>query len=258
MRSLTGSLRIYHLEYRRATCARREACSCFMVMKGARSTPALGLLSAVVLAAWVLALAGCASATAPRHTVRIASAVDPAAKSGYAYVLAPDGPGRTDSDPFHAEVKARVRMALSQRGMYEAPSPASADIVVSFDYGEYPPQTQVTTVTEPVFVNSPMMGGVTDPMSRSSGMMGGRGSSVVMVESLRVTQTQEKYFRLEARENTAAKARVWSVDATVEDEGTPIAECIPAMVDAVIEYIGYRTPEPEKVVIRLGPDGPTR
>ena len=79
-----------------------------------------------------------------------------------------------------------------------------------------------------------------------------------MVESLRVTQTQEKYLRLEARENSASKARVWSVDATVEDEGTPISECIPAMVDAVIEYIGYRTPEPEKVVIRLGPDGPTR
>lgn len=231
-------------------------------MKGARSSPALFLPAALIVAVCAGTFSGCASAIAPRHTVRITSAVDPAAKSGYAYVLASDRPGRTDSDLFHAQVKSRVKTALSQRGMYEAPSPASAHIVVSFDYGEYPPQTQVTTVTEPVFINPGMTGDVSQPMSRP-GMMTGRGglsggSSVVMVESLRVTQTQEKYFRLEAHENTPAKTRVWSVDATVEDEGTPIADCIPAMVDAVIEYIGHRTPEPEKVVIRLGPDGPTR
>jgi len=59
-------------------------------------------------------------------------------------------------------------------------------------------------------------------------------------------------------ENNPGKARVWSVDATVEDDDTPIGECIPAMVDAVIEYIGYRTPQPEKVVIKLGADGPRR
>jgi len=233
-------------------------------MRAVRSIPAHRLALAGLLAMALLALAGCSTASAPRHTVRITSAVDPAAKTGYAYTLAQDPAGRTKSDLFHAEVTQRVRTALAQRGMYEAVSSAQADIVVSFDYGEYPPQTQVTTVTEPVFVNSGMMGSMGDPLARGSGSLGSRGGltssqpSVVMVETLRVTQTSEKYFRIEARENSTGKTRVWTVDATIEDEGTPIADCIPAMVDAVIEYIGYRTPEPEKIVIRLGPDGPTR
>lgn len=233
-------------------------------MKAVRSSPGHQLAVAGFLAMVLLVFAGCSTASAPRHTVRITSAVDPGARSGYAYALARDTAGRTRSDAFYAEVTQRVRTALAQRGMYEAASTAQADLVVSFDYGEYPPQTQVTTVTEPVFVNSGMMGGMGDPLARGGSSLGSRGglgssrSSVVMVETLRVTQTSEKYFRLEARENSIDKTRVWTVDATIEDEGTPINECIPAMVDAVIEYIGYKTPEPEKVVIRLGPDGPSR
>ncbi len=236
-------------------------------MRAVRSIPAHRLAVAGFLTMALLTMAGCSTASAPRHTVRITSAVDPSAKTGYAYTLAQASAGRTQSDAFHTEVTQRVRTALAQRGMYEAVSTAKADIVISFDYGEYPPQTQVTTVTEPVFVNSGMMGGmggIGDPLASGSSSLRSRGGlpssqpSVVMVETLRVTQTSEKYFRIEARENSTGKTRAWTVDATIEDEGTPISDCIPAMVDAVIEYIGYKTPQPEKIVIRLGPDGPTR
>lgn len=225
-------------------------------MSTARFHPAMRYACAFMLLA-AAALAGCSSVSSKRHVVRITSAVDPEKSSGFSYTLAPDPPGK-GADVFHTQVKERVRTALAQRGMYESPTPARADVVVSFDYGEYPPQTQVTTVTEPVFVEPGMSSGIMGPGALSSSSRNPLGSSrsqVVMVESIRVTQTQEKYFRLDARENRLEKARIWSVDASIEDEGTPIAECIPAMVDAIIEYIGYRTPKPEEVVIRLGADG---
>lgn len=237
----------------------------FSIMAATRFSPLRQLVQSATSAVVLGVLAACSTATT--HNVRITSAVDPAAKSGYAYALAPDRAGRERTDAFHAEVVERIRTALSQRGMYEASNPARADVVVSFDYGEYPPQTHVTTVTEPMPVSMVGPGGmgVNDPfssqtpgssLSRRSGL--GGGSGMVMVESLRVTQTSEKYLKLDAVENNPGKARVWSVDATVEDDDTPIGECIPAMVDAVIEYIGYRTPQPEKVVIKLGADGPRR
>ncbi len=230
-------------------------------MPGTRLFPAIRLACGLIMVCVLAAGTGCSTATSSKkHTVRITSAVDPEKSSGFSYTFAPDPPGRA-GDVFHVQVKERVRTALAQRGMYEAPTPARADVIVSFDYGEYPPQTQVTTVTEPVFVDPGMMGpGSSFPsgpgsLGSSRNPLGTGRSQIVMVESIRVTQTQEKYFRLEARENRLEKARVWSVDASIEDEGTPIADCIPAMVDAIIEYIGYRTPKPEEVVIKVGPDG---
>lgn len=226
-------------------------------MSTARFHSAMRCACALLLLA-TAALAGCASSSSSkRHVVRITSAVDPEKSSGFSYTLATDPPGK-GGDIFHTQVKERVRTALAQRGMYEAPTPARADVIVSFDYGEYPPQTQVTTVTEPVFVEPGMSSGIMGPGAMSSSNrspLGPSRSQIVMVESVRVTQTQEKYFRIDARENRLEKARIWSVDASIEDEGTPIADCIPAMVDAIIEYIGYRTPQPEEVVIRLGADG---
>jgi hypothetical protein len=226
-----------------------------------RVYPVVAAFSAVALG---VGLSACS--TTPKHTVRVTAAANPDAKAAHSYTLAGDAPGRSKNDSFHAEVAQRIHTALMQRGLYEALRPSDADIIVSFDYGEHPPQTKVTTVTEPVFTGN-------DPMGTGLGSRGGlsargsplsgspypsTGSGVVMVETVRVTTTSEKYLRIEARENTSTKQRVWSVDANVEDESTPITDCIPAMVDAVIEYIGYTTREPQNLVIKLGPDGPSR
>lgn len=232
-------------------------------MSASRPKSSLGRVGAFLLIATGLVASGCAS-TSATHAVRITAAAEPTAKFGYAYLLAKDTAGRAATDSFHAEMTERIRTALAQRGMYEAFDPDQADVIVSFDYGEHPPHTQVTTVTEPVLTGSgPMgpgmgMGGAAiPPLAAGPGLPAGH-PSVVMVETLRVTRTSEKFLRIDGRANTEDKERIWSVDATVEDEGTPIAACIPAMVDAVIEYIGAVTPQPETLVITLGPNGPSR
>ncbi len=232
-------------------------------MSASRPNSLWGRVGAFVLIAIGLVASGCAT-TSATHAVRITAAAEPTSKFGYAYLLAKDSAGRAATDPFHVEMTERIRTALAQRGMYEAFDPNQADVIVSFDYGEHPPYTQVTTVTEPVLMGPGSMGpglgmggASIPPLASGPGLPAGH-PSVVMVETLRITRTSEKYLRLDGRANTEDKKRIWSVDATVEDEGTPIAECIPAMVDAVIEYIGAVTPQPETLVITLGPDGPRR
>jgi hypothetical protein len=215
---------------------------------------------------------GCASST--RHTVKVDSMTNPSAVSGYAYTMASGSSKRGDAR--YDNVAEQVKLALSQRGMYEAPTPADADVVIDFDYGEHPPQTHVSTVQEPVTVMpgqpypNTNLGSQTGPsitLGPGGGVYPGNGINnsnapqTVMVESTRVTQTTEKYIRINARENAAAKNRprnapppqqVWTVEATLEDESTNFNEVLPAMIDAAIDYIGVNSRGQQKVVVTSG------
>lgn len=195
---------------------------------------------------------GCATTT----NVKIDAASDPSAADGFGYTIAKRDPGRS-SDPHHATVIEHVHDALASRGMFEAPDPARADVIIEVDYGEHPPQTKVTTVSQPVVVQ-PTMGGYPGTYP-GSGYPGGYGpgvdpltgmprSSVVMVPTQRITYTTEKYIRIRATENPKLKQRgdppprqVWAVEATLEDEGSDFDTALPAMIDAAIEYIGQNT-----------------
>lgn len=195
---------------------------------------------------------GCATTTA----VKIDAAANASAADGYAYAISTRDPGKS-SDARHNEVIGYVHTALNSRGMYEAPDPAKADVIIEVDYGEHPPQTKVTTVSQPVMVNpTSTMGGYPGsaypgssyPGSNIDPLTGLPRSSVVMVPTQRVTYTTEKYIRIRANENPKLKRRgdpppqqVWAVEATLEDETTDFEAALPAMIDAAIEYIGQNT-----------------
>lgn len=205
---------------------------------------------------------GCA--TASRFDVKIDAAADPAAASGFSYVLAARDAGRSH-DGRYANVIEHVHTALSQRGMYEAPIPARADVIVDVDYGELPPQTKVTTVTQPVVLQPDPMsasypassrGGY--PSSNVDPITGQPRSQIAMVQTQRITYTTEKYIRISARENGALHGRpagqggpVWAVEATLEDETTDFDSALPAMIDAAIEYIGTNTGGQINVKVQL-------
>jgi len=214
--------------------------------------------SAVVLIVAALLAGGCAT-TVP---VKIDAAANPAAADGFSYTISTRDPGRTN-DARYGNVVAHVHEALASRGMYEAPDPARADVVIEVDYGEHPPQTKVTTVSQPVMVNpSASMGGYPGapypgssypgssypPGTAIDPITGQPRSSVVMVPTQRITYTTEKYIRIRANENPKLKRRgdpapqqVWAVEATLEDETTDFEAALPAMIDAAIEYIGQNT-----------------
>jgi hypothetical protein len=210
------------------------------------------------LAGLALLAGGCATTA----SVKIDAASNPAAADGFGYTIATRDAGRM-TDARYTAVIAHVHHALASRGMFEAPDPARADVVIDVDYGEHPPQSKVTTVTQPVMVSpgSTMGGGYPGsayPGSSypGSGYPGGNvdpvtglpRSSVAYVPVQRITYTTEKYIRIRASENPKLKRRgdppaqqVWAVEATLDDETTNFEAALPAMIDAAIEYIGQNT-----------------
>lgn len=227
-----------------------------------KSAPAFG--AAVAAAALVAGLSGCATGS---RTVKVDAFANPEAAPAFSYALASADPARPSRDVHYTEIVQQVNNALYQRGLFEAPDPASADMVVLIDYGEHPPQTKVTTVSQPVLVSP-------DPLATASGMgtlpsiqtgaypgqYPSNRTQVVMAQTTRVTQTSEKYLTLTARENTKPGARgqktagnVWAVEATVEDEESSVYECIPAMLEATLDYIGTSTGGQQKVTVNLPP-----
>jgi len=224
-----------------------------------RWSPIISLTLAAFLAG------GCATAT--RYDVKVDAASNLAAADGFSYAMATRDPGRS-TDMRYGAVVEHVRTALASRGMYEAPDPSRADVIIDLDYGELPPQTKVTTVTQPVAVNpsSTMGGGYPGssypgsayPGSSIDPITGQPRTSVVMVPVQRVTYTTEKYIRIRANENprlkrggTGAAQMVWTVEATLEDETTDFEAALPAMIDAAIEYIGQNTGGQVRVKVQL-------
>lgn len=205
-----------------------------------------------LLSVLAVVLGGCASG--PRYDVKIDAAASPELMTGYSYALAPRNPARSN-EARHERVIEHVHTALSQRGLYEAPDPAKADMIIDVDYGEHPPQSKVTTVSQPVVVQPdpfatsssipPPPGSY--PTSRVDPITGQPRSQVVMVETQRITYTTEKYIRVTAVENRRNKpageqvGRIWAVEATLEDEASDFDAALPAMIDAAIEYIGVNT-----------------
>lgn len=216
--------------------------------------PLIGAVGTTALVTLLsLAAGGCATTT----SVKIDAASNPEAADGYGYTISTRDPGRI-TDARYTMVIGHVHNALASRGMFEAPDPAKADVIIDVDYGEHPPQTKITTVSQPVMVNpSSTMGGYPGSAYPGSSYPGSnidpvtgqpRTSSVVMVPTQRITYTTEKYIRIRASENPKLKRRgdpppqqVWAVEATLDDETTNFEAALPAMIDAAIEYIGQNT-----------------
>lgn len=209
-------------------------------------------------------LSGCATT----RTVIVDAKSNPTANSGFAYAIDPNSPAIARGDAAGREVVERVRLALSQRGMFEAETPAQADVVVSVEYGERKAHTKVTTVSEPVVVqNDPLAtigapaGGIVSPASYPGGRypasQGGQ-SQVVYQETTRITRVSEKYVRINARENPSPRESrrappvdVWAVEAAIEDESADVPKTIPVLIDAATEYIGVTTAGPQEVKVEV-------
>jgi len=256
----------------------------------ARAAHASSALCAGIL--FLLLAAGCN--TTKTYRVEVDAINDPSGVNGWSYILSPQVPPRLASDPLYPQMVMAIHDALSKRGLYQAPRPDDAVFVVSFDFGERAPQTKVTTVNQPVFVQpgiapmgtiggaGPSIGGTIGTGGPTIGVgAGGTGlgsypgngypgsgypgaaypgasgrSSVVMVPTTRVTRTSEKYLVISARENAMLTGgrpprEVWRVEAVLEDEEADVSASIPALVDAVIEYVGTNTGGPVRVVVKL-------
>ena len=218
--------------------------------------------------AGVIALA-LASGCATKYEMKVDSISQPAAKEVTSYQIKTKTPP-TEADSLRVqEATGFIKTALSGKGLYEAPDPETADVIVNVDYGLEPPKVRLERSTVPVYAQTG--GGVIYkqiPMIDAAGRSSPRTVAVYepprteMIgyqEVVMPVEIYEKYLRITARENKPvmegkAPTELWSVHVKSEDESKDLRKYLPLLASASADYIGKDT-HTEKTV-KVGENDP--
>ncbi len=192
--------------------------------------------------------------TSTSYDMKMIAAAKPTEKPSISYRIETTDPALDTSTLRYKEAENYVKTALSGKGMYEAPKPELADMVVVLDYGIGPPILRQRPISEPIYQTTP--GSTTTQTVQTGTDTKGNPvfSSMVTSEPSRqdyigdreymvTVTTYEKRLVMTARENregTEGKpARpVWGVQVTSEDESKDLRKYLPVLIAASIEYIG--------------------
>lgn len=215
----------------------------------------------------VAVLAGCQTNS---YNVKINAIANEAKKpSGESYRIITKNGGDPRTDLRTREAVEYVKAALSGRGLYEAPNPENADMVVEIDYDVEPPRVEFETRSVPVFAR--MQGGVRSvivPTRTASGEIRYRRVSVldpptqelIGFEDKTIPVTvYEKYLRVSARENISSgderpPEQLWSVYVSNEAEDDDIRKTLPVLASVVVDYIGVTTEKDHEVKVNSETD----
>jgi len=225
---------------------------------------------AVVLAATLGLFSGCSTST---YTVQVDAIAQPhetapASPPAQSYYIHSKNPRLDETSLRYKEVSDYVKTALSAKGMYEAPKPESADVVIDIDYGMDAPRVKFETVSAPVMMNSRdrietrqvthlerqpdgTFRAVTQDVSV---VVPGTAELVGMREEVIPEVVYEKYLKVSARENKETAegkpaVEVWSVNVSAEDKSQELRKYIPILASATADYIGANTKEEKAVKI---------
>lgn len=213
-----------------------------------------------------LLAAGCTTNT---YNVKINAIANEAKKSGESYRIVTKNGGDPRTDLRTREAVEYVKAALSGRGLYEAPNPETADMVVEVDYDVEPPRVEFESRSVPIFAR--MEGGLRSvivPTRTSNGEVRYRRVTVmdpptqelVGFEEKTVPVTvYEKYLRVSARENVTSgddtpPEQLWSVYVSNEAEDDDIRKALPVLASVVVDYIGVTTDKDQEVKVNSETD----
>ena len=214
---------------------------------------------------------GCTTST---YTVQVDAISQPKGKTAEAtppaqsYYIHSKNPRLDESSLRYKEVSDYVKTALSGKGMYEAPKPEAADVVIDIDYGMDAPRVKFETVSTPVMMNTQdrvEVRQVTHLERLPDGsfravtedvrvVVPGTPEFVGMRDEVIPLIVYEKYLKVSARENKEnsegkAPAEVWSVNVSAEDKSQELRKYIPILASATADYIGTNTKESKEVKI---------
>jgi hypothetical protein len=222
------------------------------------------------LAASLGLLAGCTTST---YTVQVDAISQPkvTAQAGpppQSYYIHSKNPRLDETSLRYKEVSDYVKTALSGKGMYEAPKPEAADVVIDIDYGMDAPRVKFETVNTPVMVQTANSsetrviehivrlpdGTVKVYQEQVQVVVPGREEFVGMREEVTPLIVYEKYLKVSARENKETSegqpaAEVWSVNVSAEDKSQELRKYLPILASATADYIGANTKESKDVKI---------
>ncbi|HYC69760.1 MAG TPA: hypothetical protein VEB66_01050 [Opitutaceae bacterium] len=214
------------------------------------------LLTAPALLLGFALLAGCNTTT---HRVRIEASVNtpPAGTPPPAsfWIKSRQNDPRVETLRYH-EAIGHIRTALSGRGLYQAPSEETADMVIEVDYGAAPKRQRVEVddsrqsarrAEKPAAAAS-APGETARPalVERSPEQ---RGEIMIDVGVYR------KHLTLEARQNRAKAGAdggpefLWRVQVENEDENKDLRKYVPILASATIDYIATETAGEKEVTV---------
>jgi hypothetical protein len=168
-----------------------------------------------------------------------------------------------DSLRYH-EVAQYIKTALSGKGLYEAATAESADLIIDIDYGMETPRMKYETV------DTPIMGlQAGPPQLRNILVKTANGTVVYKQVGLPSTPVRrvvgwkeetepvivyEKYLKVSARENREAvegkpPPEVWSVNVSAEDQSNELRRYMPILASATVDYIGTNTRQEKAVTV---------
>jgi hypothetical protein len=201
------------------------------------------------VAVLVLGLTSCNSG----YRVKVDSMSRPQAEPAIAYQIKTNNPELDPDSLRYKEAERFVKTALSGKGLYEAPKPEMADMVVNLDYGISPPKVSQEMRREPIFATipgafrtelvqvgvdkngNPIYSTITVQEPSRTEYIGDR-------EYMETVVTYEKYLRLTARENKPTvegqpPSELWTVDVSTEGENRDLRKALPVLAAATIEYV---------------------
>lgn len=220
------------------------------------SRPQSSLPTRSLFAAALLLGAGCKSTTyvlqvdAISQTGQVTQAAEP--KS---YRVRSRNASVADDSLRYNEVSAYIKTALSGKGLYEAPSAESADLIIDIDYGMETPRMKYQTVIKPIIVLT-----TSQPKPQSDrSPNGGRtflpiGKIAGWQEEAEPVVVYEKHLKISARENREAvegrpAPEVWSVNVSAEDPSNELRKYMPILASATADYIGTNTRQEKAVSV---------
>jgi len=229
------------------------------------SMPQQRVLGRVLMTTVVGLLAGCNTTTYVLQVDAISPAgqVAQQTKTPLSYHVRPGNPKITADTLRYKEVSDYVKTALSGKGMYEAPSPEAADVVIDIDYGMESPRMKYESVAKPILQ---MQEGIPqrETIPAGSNPDGSTKYKTIRVPGLQTMKivgwkdeiepviVYEKYLKVSARENREMTEgrpppEVWSVNVSAEDQSNELRKYMPILASATADYIGTNTKQERSV-----------
>jgi len=217
-----------------------------------------------VASSWFLA--GCATKTYHVKVDAISKNESTNPSDAQSYKIKSKNAVLGDDNLRYKEAADFVKTALSGKGLYEAPTADTADMIVELDYGLEAPRTRIERVSVPVYAQ--VGGGVRYeqvPVTSSRGVTSMRTVAVHepprtelvgFDEVPREVTIYEKYLRITARENKTVSegkppTQLWSIHSSTEDESKDLRKYLPIIASATVEYMGKDSGPSKDVKVRV-------
>jgi len=204
------------------------------------------------------------AACQPRYAFEVDSIASGEMNTGESFVIISANPEIRESDLRFREAANYIQLALEGLGLFQAPSSATADMIIELDFFLGEPRDSLTVRPHPETYWVPgRRYSVEVPVRNKEGQIIGYSRKVYHEPSQQYTQWEdriesttlfEKSLTLTAYDNRLGSSvkdpvQLWSVTVVNTDGSNDLRHYLPFMAAAALPYIGFDTGRKTVVVV---------